>query len=158
MSEPRWAFTHSDDIRFGDLDSMGHLNNVAFLVLLESARVAYALSLDPDRDPVRPSGYGTVVAEVKLAYRSPGMFGERVDTRLRPEELGRTSLRIAAEMRVGDRLLADGYTVMVLVDPATTRPMPLPEHLRERLIADGARPRESVEPLSQTSSGPFRSR
>jgi acyl-CoA thioesterase FadM len=24
-----WPFTHTDRVRFGDLDAMGHLNNVA---------------------------------------------------------------------------------------------------------------------------------
>ena len=40
MTPGRWAFTHSDEVRFSDLDVLGHLNNVAFLVFVESAREA----------------------------------------------------------------------------------------------------------------------
>ena len=136
-----WAFSYSDEVRFADLDVMGHLNNVAFLVFFESARVAYMRSLVPGRDPVRFADFGILVAEVKVAYRSTGRFGERVDTLLRPADLGRTSFRTDFEMRVGERLLADGYSVLVLVDRAADRPTPLPQVLRERLAADGARDR-----------------
>ena len=38
-----WPFSHRDEIRFADLDTQGHLNNVAFLVFVESARIAYAV-------------------------------------------------------------------------------------------------------------------
>ena len=40
MSEPALPFSHADEVRFSDLDINGHLNNVAFLEFLESARVA----------------------------------------------------------------------------------------------------------------------
>ena len=36
-----WAYTHTEHIRFGDLDAMRHLNNVVFLRYFESARIAY---------------------------------------------------------------------------------------------------------------------
>ena len=36
-----WPFSFTDEVRFADLDAMGHLNNVAFLAFFESARVAY---------------------------------------------------------------------------------------------------------------------
>jgi acyl-CoA thioester hydrolase len=136
-----WPFTYSDEIRFSDLDVMGHLNNVAFLVFVESARVAYLRSLVPEHDPTSSSDFGVLVAEAKVSYRAPGRFGERVDTHLRPDDLGRTSFRSVFEMRVGERVLADGYAVMVVCDRATWRPVPIPEGLRELLEADGARPR-----------------
>ena len=157
MTAPDWPFTYSDEVRFADLDVMGHLNNVAFLVLLESARVAYIRSLVPDHDPVFSGDFGTLIAEVKLSYRSTGHFGERVDTVLRPADLGRTSFRTDFEMRVGERLLADGYSVLVVIDRATKRPAPIPDRLRERLAADGARDREAPPALSQSSTRLFRS-
>ena len=44
-------------------------------------------------------------------------------------------------MRVGERLIADGYSVQVIYDRDERRPMPIPPALRERLAADGARER-----------------
>ena len=140
MSRPDPPFTHSDEVRFSDLDINGHLNNVAFLEFLESARVAYIGQLYPQGDPWRTS-FGVLIAELKISYRSPGYFGERIDTTLRPDALGRTSFRTDFEMRVGERLIADGYSVQVIYDREERRPTPIPAALRERLAADGARER-----------------
>ncbi|HEY7966039.1 MAG TPA: thioesterase family protein [Solirubrobacteraceae bacterium] len=135
-----WPFSHSDEIRFADLDTQGHLNNVAFLVFVESARIAYAVSVaEPGAPPFGThTDFTFMVVEVKIAYRSPGQFGETIETRLRPSSVGRSSFTTDFEMRVGGRLLADGYSVLVTYNPLEQRPIPVPDVLRARLIADGA--------------------
>jgi acyl-CoA thioester hydrolase len=138
MSDGDWRFSDTDEVRFADLDSQGHLNNVAFLVFFESARVAYVRSVVPGYDPGQAGEFGFMVAEVKITYRSPGQYGERIETLLRPTTIGRSSFRCEFEMRVGERVLADGYAVMVTYDHSAARSMPVPGPLRERLLADGA--------------------
>jgi acyl-CoA thioester hydrolase len=134
-----WPFSFSDEIRFADLDTQGHLNNVSFLVFVESARIDYALSVTREHPELRPSAsFSFMVAEVKISYRSPGHFGERIETRLRPSVLGRSSFHMDFEMRAGERVLADGYSVLVAYDPIAGHPIAVPEPLRERLLADGA--------------------
>jgi acyl-CoA thioester hydrolase len=133
-----WPFSHSDEVRFSDLDVLEHLNNVAFLVFLESTRVAYVRSRVPAGQPLIPAGHGMVVAETLINYRSPGHLGDRIDTLLRPDEVGRSSFRVEFEMRVGERVIADGHSVMVYYNRDAGRPAPLPEPMRRRLIEDGA--------------------
>ena len=137
-----WPFSHTDEVRFSDLDVNGHLNNVAFLQFIESARVAYIGRLYPQGDPWRTS-FGILIAEAKIAYRAPGYYGERIETFLRPDALGRTSFRTDFEMRVGERLLAEGYSVQVIYDREARQPTPIPAELRAQLAADGARDRGS---------------
>ena len=141
MNDGHWPFSDSDEVRFADLDSQGHLNNVAFLVFFESARVAYVRSVAPEYDPGQAGGFGFMVVEAKITYRSPGRYGDRIDTLLRPTTVGRSSFRCDFEMRVGDRVLADGYAVMVTYDHAAGRSMAIPQRLRARLVTDGARER-----------------
>ncbi len=131
-----WPFSHTDEVRFSDLDVNGHLNNVAFLQFIESARVAYIGRVYPQGDPWRTS-FGILIAEAKI-YRAPGHYGERIETFLRPDALGRTSFRTDFEMRVGERLLAEGYSVQVIYDREQRRPTEIPAELRARLAADGA--------------------
>ena len=134
-----WPFSHRDEVRFADLDTQGHLNNVSFLVFVESARIAYAVSVARDHPELRPSAtFSYMVAEVKISYRSPGQFGELIETRLRPSSVGRSSFQMDFEMRAGERVLADGYSVLVTFDPVGGLPLPVPQPLRERLVADGA--------------------
>jgi acyl-CoA thioester hydrolase len=133
-----WPFSFRDEVRFADLDTQGHLNNVCFLVFVESARIAYAVSVAAEHPELRPSASFTyMVAEVKISYRSPGLFGELIETRLRPSIVGRSSFHMDFEMAAGERVLADGYSVLVTYDPIAGRSVAVPEPLRERLIADG---------------------
>ena len=84
--------------------------------------------------------YGAAATKAATLAPSPSTK-ERIDTLLRPTTLGRSSFRCEFEMRVGERVLADGYAVMVTYDHAAARSMPIPGPLRERLLADGARQR-----------------
>lgn len=68
-----------------------------------------------------------------IDYRSPGHFDEEVAIRVRPAEIGTKSLKLEFDMRVGDRLLAEGYGVLVGYDYEAERSTALPEALKARL-------------------------
>jgi acyl-CoA thioester hydrolase len=127
-----WPFTHTDRVRFGDLDAMGHLNNVAFLQFFESARIAFLKTLIPEHDPTQPSDFGLIFAECKINYRSPAFFDEDIATSVRPAEIARSSFRIEFEMRAqrDERLLAEGYGVLVGYRYAEAKAAPLPDRVR----------------------------
>jgi len=129
-----WAFTHTERIRFGDLDAMRHLNNVVFLRYFETARINYLNGLFDSHDPVnRDGGFGFIFASCHIDYRSPGHFDEEVAIRVRPADIGTKSLKIEFDMRVGERLLAEGYGVLVGYDYESERSAALPERLKARL-------------------------
>jgi acyl-CoA thioester hydrolase len=131
-----YPYTHVERIRFGDLDAMRHLNNVVFLRYFETARIGYIRELLPGHDPSHPEGaFGLIFAECQIFYRSPGRFDEEVAIELRVADVRRSSFRVEFRMRVGDRVLADGYGTLVGYAYAEQRPEPLPDELRERLAA-----------------------
>jgi acyl-CoA thioester hydrolase len=81
----------------------------------------------------RDGGFGFIFASCHIDYRSPGHFDEEVAIRVRPAEVGTKSLKLEFEMRVGERLLADGYGVLVGFDYGSGQTVELPEALRLRL-------------------------
>jgi acyl-CoA thioester hydrolase len=135
-----WPYTYTDRVRFGDLDAMGHLNNVAFLGFFESARIAYLRELLPAHDPTDPVDFGLIFAECKINYRSPGRYGELIRTHVRPASVARSSFQIEFQMRADPdtRLLAEGYGVLVGYDYRNERSQPLPDALKTVLRDDGA--------------------
>lgn len=139
MSAPDWPFAFEDRVRFGDLDAMGHLNNVAFLQFFESARIAYLRELLPAHDPTNPSDFGLIFAECQIGYRAPGHYDELIATRVRVASLARSSFRVEFEMRVGERLLAEGHGVLVGYDYTAGAARALPEPLCAALLGAGAR-------------------
>jgi acyl-CoA thioester hydrolase len=132
-----WSYCDVDRVRFGDLDAMRHLNNVAFLAFFETARIKYIQQLFPARDPASRTEFGFIFAECKINYRAPAFFDEQIRTCVRPEDVARSSVRLAFAMHAVDdeRLLAEGYGVLVGYDYAEGRSMPLPEHVRAALSA-----------------------
>jgi acyl-CoA thioester hydrolase len=135
-----WPYVYVDHVRFGDLDAMGHLNNVAFLGFFESARIAYLRELLPEHDPTDPVDFGLIFAECKINYRSPGRYDELIRTHVRPASVARSSFRIEFEMRADPdtRLLAEGYGVLVGYDYRNERAQPLPDDLKLLLRDAGA--------------------
>ena len=128
------GFVHTERVRFGDLDAMRHLNNVVFLRYFETARISYLNSLFAGHDPVnRDGGFGFIFASCHIDYRSPGHFDEEVAIRVRPAEIGTKSLKLEFDMRVSERLLAEGYGVLVGYDYSSGETTPLPDDLRARL-------------------------
>jgi len=136
-----WRFSFRDQIRYGDLDTNAHLNNVAYHQFFESARVAYLRELFPDIDPLARAGeLGMIFAETHVRFASPGFYEEDVRVDVKPTELRRSSVRIAFQMvcEADERLLAEGWGTLVGYDYGANRSAPLPETMVERLRADGA--------------------
>jgi acyl-CoA thioester hydrolase len=128
-----WPFTHTDRVRYADVDTMRHVNNVAFVQFFEDARIAFMHSLFPEHDPTDPDEFPVVFAELHLAYRAPAYFGEEIRTSVRPSHLERSSFRAEFRMAVGERLIAEGHGVYVGYDYVAERAEPLAERIVERI-------------------------
>lgn len=125
-----WGAAHRVQIqmRYADLDTLGHLNNAVYVQYFETARVRLteALELPPHLDR-------SVIARMEIDYRREVRWGQEVIVETLVERLGRTSWTTVA------RLLADGEvctlarTVEVRVPEGSLTPTPLEDDLRERL-------------------------
>jgi acyl-CoA thioester hydrolase len=131
------GFIHRERVRFSDLDAMRHVNNAVFLRYFETARISYLRDLQV-HDPVAEveAGFGLIFAECHISYRSPVGFDEDLEVELTICDIRRSSFRLAFEMRVRERLCADGYGVMVGFDYVAQRAAALPEEIRGRLEAE----------------------
>jgi acyl-CoA thioester hydrolase len=130
MSEYR---CHADiEVRFRDLDAMGHVNNAVYLTYLEVARQAYWRTLGT---PVRYDRVPFVVARASLDFRAPVGVGETVRVFLRTAWAGNRSFGMEYTLRErdADRLVAEASTVLVTYDWTAQRAMPIPDWLRSAL-------------------------
>lgn len=124
---------HEFHVRFGDIDSLGHVNNCRYFTYLEDARVSMFLTdpLREGREPLR----GVVVARHEIDYVRPLLFGPdpvRVETRV--TEIRRASFGLAYEIRDDEHVYVRATSVIVGYDVERARPRRLDE--RERAFLE----------------------
>ena len=139
------------EVRFSDTDAMGHVNNANYLTYAEIARVAYYESATGEPTPIGVHGAqeGMILAELRMTYRAPAFYGERLWVETRVDRIGRTSFTMnhrltAPDSRYGPaRVVAVAESVLVSYDYTAERPIPVPAHLVEALEAfEGRRLRD----------------
>ena len=81
--------------------------------------------------------YGTDMYTVKATaeYHGSAEFDDMLDIYGRTARLGRSSMQFLLEVWRGDEHLISGELIYVNADPASKKSMPLPEPLRQRMIA-----------------------
>ena len=123
------AFETDIQVRFRDLDPMGHVNNAVYATYLEYARVSYMR----EQGLAGEETAGAVLAHQSIDYERPIEFGEAVTVRLEVGELGDSSIPMDYEIDVDGERAATAHTVVVLWDGAAGAPRPIPEAWRERI-------------------------
>lgn len=118
-------------VRFGDLDAMGHLNNIATVQLIETGRVDYMVDL----------GLGThddltyAIVSLQCDFRAQGYYRDLLTCGTRCSRLGRTSFVVEHEVWKSDgTTLATATTTLVsLAATDATRSAPIPADWRRTI-------------------------
>ncbi len=100
--------------RFGDLDPLGHLNNVATAGLFETGRIHFHRRLG--RHP-REEGARWLVAALTLNYLAEGHFPEPVMIATGFGDIGNTSWILLSAAFQDGRCIATCESVMVALGP-----------------------------------------
>jgi acyl-CoA thioester hydrolase len=131
----RDAYAHFSAIptRWHDNDVYGHVNNVVYYALFDTAvntHLVAAGGLDIHAAPVIG-----VVVETSCRYHRELSFPDVVDAGLRVDKLGKTSVVYGIGLfRQGEPgAAATGRFVHVYIDRVTRRPTPIPEPIRAAL-------------------------
>ncbi|MCB8883307.1 acyl-CoA thioesterase [Acidisoma cellulosilytica] len=124
-----WA---QERVRYSDTDAQGHVNNVAYFAYLETGRTTLAQTCGL---PIGlHNGMHTVLARVEIDYRAEVHWPATLDLGSAVVKLGRSSATIIQGIFHGDRCVAMGREVIVMVETATGLSTPIPDDLRQRLI------------------------
>ena len=80
-------------IRWRDLDALGHVNNAVYLTYFELARLAYiraVLNEDApiDRRTLLPVDFQFILAELTCHYRSPATLGDQLTASIWVSQVG----------------------------------------------------------------------
>jgi acyl-CoA thioester hydrolase len=119
------------EVRFRDLDAMGHVNNAVTVTYLEVARTRFWLG--HFRHLLGQPSFPFVVAGVLVDYKRPIRLENRVEVELWVSQIGRSSFTLRYRLWADDQLAAEAETVQVHYDYEAGKPKPLEGSLRAAL-------------------------
>jgi len=126
-----YRFYQPIQVRYGDLDPQGHVNNARYLTYMEQARVAYIRHLG-----LWGGGsfadFGVIMADAHIDFKAPILWGQSLRVGMRISRLGNKSMQ--SEYQIEDAasgaVLAAGRSVLVAYDYHRGQTIPMPDEWR----------------------------
>lgn len=123
-------------VAWGEMDALGHVNNVAYVRYLESSRVAY---LDRLKiwDYMEKTGIGPILASVQCRYKIPLVYPDTLSVGARTTRIERDRFLLehcvfSHKLR---KIAAEGSGMLVIYDYNQKKKGLIPEDLRARIEA-----------------------
>lgn len=130
-----YLFSYPIDVRYGDLDPQGHVNNANFLTFFEQARINYLVSLGLFDKAQSSIDVGIILADAHITFLAPVLYGMDVQVQVGVTRLGNKSLTMEYLMlnAATGMELARGSTVLVTFDYHSHQTIPIPVLWREKI-------------------------
>lgn len=131
-----FRFYHPIEVRYGDLDPQGHVNNASYLTYLEQSRIAYIRKLglwasDTFLD------VGIILADAQISFQKPILFHDHIQVGVKIAHLGNKSMTMQHQIKGSDNdeVFASANTVLVTYDYRRHTTILIPENWRTTIQA-----------------------
>lgn len=124
-------------VRWGDMDSLAHVNNHIYLQYFETARIAYHEAVGIAAPTPRTEADGVILAANSCRYRIPVTYPDILSVGARISAIGSDSflMEYAAVSQKLGRLVTEGDALVVLYNYVEGRRTPISSELRSAIIA-----------------------
>ncbi len=134
MREPRIGSTRPAErvtsldlqVRFGDTDALGHINNAVYASYAELGRIDFI-----ERLQLPPGGF--ILARLAIDFRRQVLLSDTCHITTEVMDLGNTSFTMRQVLYANDQLAAEFEAVVVWFDYELNRPVRVPDEVRERI-------------------------
>ncbi len=120
------------EVRYGDLDPQGHLNNAKYLTYFEQSRVSYLTELGLFSLDQSFAEIGVIIADIHIQFHAPVFWGTAITVGVRTAKIGHKSLTVEQCVvdAASDKLYAAGTVVLVAYDYSKRETMAVPDRWR----------------------------
>lgn len=118
-------------VDWGDMDALGHVNNVVYYRYMENARIYFMDQLQLIRSDIN-----TVIASNQCKYLIPTVYPDLLKIGVRVEEIRNSGLRMSYLLysTQQQRVVAIGEAVQVVLDKYTLNKTLIPDHLKQQIL------------------------
>ena len=130
-------FFHPIEVRYGDLDPQGHLNNAKYLTYFEQARVAYLIKLGLFQKGLSFLEIGMIIADIHIIFHAPVLWETPVKVGVGILKLGNKSFVVTQNIVHAEtgEIFASGEVIMVAYDYHTEKTIRIPNEWSEKVRA-----------------------
>ena len=125
-------------VAWGEMDSLGHVNNIVYFRYFESVRIEYFTRLR-FMDLMDETGVGPILASTACRYKRPVKFPDTLVAGIRVADIKddrfTTYYRLVSTAQGG--VVAEGEGLVVTYNYRTNLKAPIPEVIRARMEALG---------------------
>ena len=127
-------FTTDIQMRFRDIDGMGHVNNAVYLSYTELARTQFYMK-QAHKKTLEDIDF--ILAHVDIDFESQAVWGDEIQVTAWPSKIGTSSFTLSYEVseKRSGRVLARAKSVQVSYDYDKKKSKPIPPEFR-RLLED----------------------
>ncbi|MFK7995160.1 MAG: acyl-CoA thioesterase [Granulosicoccus sp.] len=133
MVNPEGRFLHQVQfpVRWGDMDALGHINNIVYFQYFEIVRLQWYEQAG--FLPLGSSTEGTVIVDNHALYLKPVVYPAFITVRMGGHSPGRSSFISTYTLTIEDELYTSGSAKVVWIDTTTGKSVPLPDAVRASL-------------------------
>lgn len=115
-------------VRFSDLDVLGHVNNSVYLSYFETARVHYfGELLGHNWDWIN---HGVLLVKNEVEYLKPVLLNDQPQIIISLGKLGTKSFQLTYLLKVRGEVYSKGSSVLVTFDSTQKQTIPIPEKMK----------------------------
>ena len=127
-------FSTNIDVRFRDLDAMGHVNNSVFFTYFEQGRIDFSHKVFQMSDI---SDFRFIMAHIRCDFLIPVKLGHRLTLKIWVNSIGEKSFGYGYELvNHSDEsvVFATGESIQVCYDYTENRSIPVPGEMKAKLL------------------------
>jgi len=124
--DKEYPVTVERKLEWGDMDAMGHVNNIVYFRFYENARIAYFHETKVN-DEMKALGIGPILKSTSSVYRIPLIFPDviTVGAKVTKLDVDRFTMKYAVFSHQYGRIAAEGEGVVVMFNYRTGEKTPL---------------------------------
>ena len=128
-------FYYPVEVRYGDLDPQGHVNNAKYLTYFEHARTHYKRQMGLFNKEQSFLDVGVILADIHITFQAPIQWGRKLIVGVRTSELRNKSMVVEQcilDADTGD-VYATGEVVLVAYDYHQGKTIFIPDDWRGKI-------------------------
>ncbi len=130
------VYEHLLPIRWGDMDAMGHVNNVSYFRFMETTRIDWFRSMNVQPDA---SGEGPIIVNAFCNFYKQLVYPGDIRMKMYASDPARSTFETWTTMEMADEpgvIYAAGGATTIWVDFQVQKAVALPEFMRQLVTAD----------------------